>query len=89
MSDADNVRSVKDLSVSQSCMSLDESDEESHLGKHEHWEDTYAKELENFNDHGNQGEIWQVQAQDAIHQIKMAESMLSLKIICLPSLRNF
>lgn len=38
----------------------DESDNECELGKLEHWEYCYAKELANFKDHGDKGEVWQV-----------------------------
>lgn len=49
-------------------MSSDESDEECQLGKHEHWEETYATELTNFKDHGSQGEIWKASAFSCVFQ---------------------
>ncbi|EIE20666.1 S-adenosyl-L-methionine-dependent methyltransferase [Coccomyxa subellipsoidea C-169] len=42
-------------------MDQDSSDEEgegSKLGRKEHWDETYALELDNLQEHGDEGEIW-------------------------------
>ena len=39
-------------------MSGSEDDEDSKLGKHEHWEATYTAELANLDETGDEGEIW-------------------------------
>ncbi len=42
-------------------MDQDSSDEEgkgSKLGRKEHWDEAYALEMDNLQEHGDEGEIW-------------------------------
>ena len=39
-------------------MSSSEEDEDCKLGRHEYWEATYATELANLQEMGDEGEIW-------------------------------
>ena len=37
---------------------VEESGEQSQLSRHEYWESTFNLELNNFKDHGDDGEVW-------------------------------
>ena len=39
-------------------MDTDDEGDSSVLGRHDHWEEVYARELINLRQHGDRGEVW-------------------------------